>query len=152
MAPIEKKKAFMRKRQIIKLNCSKRTKRIGMCVTTAMLTLGISGSVFAGNIQDTGYSYNSTKNGFATATRPKEDATSAYINHAGNVAVNVQVRSSGTNYSANGKSYYIRVGTKAPLPNYVYENGKRNCYLYITPATGAASYLHGVWSPDSVGY
>ena len=60
----------MRKRQIIKLNCSKRAKRIGMCATTAMLTLGISGSVFAGNFQDTGYSYNSTKNGFATDTRP----------------------------------------------------------------------------------
>lgn len=145
-----KRVAVMRKKQLIKLNCSKRKKGIGIGMTAVMLTLAMSGGVLAGNIQDTGYSYNSTKTGFATATRPKQDATSSYIKHSGKVAARVQVRSSGTNYSANGGSYYVSVGTSKYLPNYVYENGKRNCYLYITPSSGQSSLMYGVWSPDSV--
>lgn len=62
------------KKQLIKVNCSGRTKAMGLSVTALMLAVAMSGSVFAaGNIEDSGYSYNSTKNGFATPTRPKED-------------------------------------------------------------------------------
>lgn len=142
-------KAFMRKKQLIKLNC-KRKKEIGIGMTVVMLTLAMSGSVFAGEVVDTGYSYRSTKTGFATPTRPKLDDTSSYIKHSGEIAARVQVRSTGTNYSANGGSYYVNVGTSRYLPNYVYENGKRTCYLYITPASGKSSLMYGVWSPDSV--
>lgn len=140
----------MRKKQLIKVNCSRRTKAMGLSVTALMLAVAISGSVFAGNIQDTGYSYNSPKSGFATQTRPKEDDTSSYIKHSGKKAAYVQVRSSGKNYSANGGSYYVSVGSSKYLPNYVHENGKRNCYLYITPSPAQAVYMYGEWSPDSV--
>lgn len=141
----------MRKKQLFKINCSGRTKAMGLSVTALMLAVAMSGSVFAaGNIEDSGYSYNSTKNGFATPTRPKVDDTSSYINHSGTKAASVQVRSYGINYSANGGSYYVKVGSARYLPNYVYENGKRNCYLYITPSPAQSALMYGEWSPDSV--
>ncbi|MGN8739635.1 DUF2712 domain-containing protein [Bilifractor sp. HCP3S3_D3] len=136
----------MRSEQIFKL--SKRSKII-VCIVLTMLFVVLCGkTVFANNCEDRDYSGYTGSYGFATHTRDKTDATSAYIYHYGPVGVNVQVRSQGINYTANGSSYYVAPGTSRYLPNYVYESGKRDCYLYITSVPSAT--VSGKWSPDSV--
>lgn len=136
------------KKQIVKMNRGKRIISAGLL--GLMLMGSLSTTALAGNIQDLEYRHYSGVNGFATATRAKTDYTSAYIHHQGERSADVQVCSMGINYSANGSSYYIEPGKAAYLPNYVKENGKSNCYLYLTPSEGVSCSLYGVWSPDSV--
>lgn len=137
----------MFKKQILKMKHGK--KMICTGIISAMLLMAMSTTAFA-SAQDTPYDYFTGPNGFATQTRLKEDYTSSYINHQGVNPANVQVRSSGINYSANGGSYYVGVGQSRYLPNYVKENGRNNCYLYLTPSPALSCTLFGQWSPDSV--
>lgn len=137
-------------KQILKLGNSKKSKAFTALALSLVMAGSLAGAVSAGNIEDTTYSYNSTGNGFATATRDKTDYTSAYIYHKGVNSAMVQVRSSGINYSANGGSYFVAAGSSSYLPNYVKENGRGNCYLYITPSPALSCYMYGQWSPDSI--
>lgn len=137
----------MYKKRLLKIKHGKKVVGVGLL---GLMLLGSFGNVFAGNTGDTFYNYNSTSYGFATETRDKTDYTSAYIRHKGVNSANVQVRSEGINYSANGGSYYVAAGTSAYLPNYVKENGKNNCYLYLTPSPAISSTLYGQWSLDSI--
>ena len=141
----------MYKKQLLRVGNSKKSKAITGVVISLLMVGSIAGSVFAGNIKDTNYDYNSTKYGFATDTREKKDYTSSYICHRGNVNAYVEVRSNGTNQTAKqGGYYHVMAGSSCYLDNYVKENGYSNCYLYITPATGESSRMHGKWSPDSI--
>ena len=140
----------MYKKQLLKIGNSKKSKAITGLALSFLLVRSMAGAVSAGNIEDTKYQYNSSGYGFATETRDKTDYTSSYINHSGVNSAMVQVRSSGVNYSANGGSYFVAAGTSSYLPNYVKENGRGNCYLYITPSPALDCYMYGVWSPDSI--
>lgn len=136
----------MFKKEIFKMKHGKKL------VGAGLLGLMLMGSMtaFAGNITDTYYDGSCGAGGFATITRSKTDYTSSYILHGGDKPVEVEVCSGGTNYSANGESYYVAVGTAAYLPNYVKESGKNNCYLWLTPSPAVSCRLYGQWSPDSV--
>lgn len=136
----------MYKKQLLKIRRGR--KLIGAGLLSLML-VGMLGNVHASS-EDRWYEKYSGVNGFATSTEKKEDYTSSYIWHQGNIAANVQVKSMGINYTANGGSYYIEVGRAAYLPNYVKENGQDTCYLYLTPSPATPANLHGYWSPDSV--
>lgn len=140
----------MHKKQFLKIGNSKKSKAITGLALSLLLVGSMAGAVSAGNIGDTTYQYNSTGSGFATPTRDKTDYTSAYIYHYGVNSAMVQVRSGGVNYSANGGSYFVAAGSSSYLPNYVKENGRGNCYLYITPSPAVSCYMYGVWSPDSI--
>lgn len=107
-------------------------------------------TAFAGNIQYAYYGVNIGADGYVLATEEKQDYTSSYIFHQGDRAVYVGVYSEGINYSANGSYYYVGVGMAAYLPNYVKENGRNDCYLWLIPSTAGACRLYGQWSPDSV--
>lgn len=139
----------MRKKRLLKINCGRKMKGISAGLAILMLAGTMAGTVSAGNIADTGYDHYASWAGFATDTRDKTDTTSAYISHYGDRDVNVEVRSSGVNYTIGGH-YYVRSGTWTYLLNTVKENGKNNCYLYITPYQANGVRLHGVWSPDSI--
>lgn len=124
-------------------------KKIMLITTIAILSIYcFSAAVLANNHEDRGYSGYAGTTGFATQTRDKTDASSAYIHHYGPDTVNVEVRSNGINYSANGSSYYVTAGQESYLPNYVYENGRRTCYLYLRSTI--RKWITGVWSPDSI--
>lgn len=97
----------------------------------------VAGAVSAGNIVNTPYEYSSRIEGFATVTRDKTDYSSAYIYHYSDNNAYVQVCSGGMNYSANGGSYWVGVGSSTYLPNYVKENSRNICYLYIQPSPAA---------------
>lgn len=139
----------MYKKRLLKVNMNGKKRfvtALGLSlIMTTMLGMGAS----ANNSGDTPYNYTG-QYGFATETRDKTDYSSAYIYHLGAYAANVEVRSGGGNYTANGGSYYVPVGAAQYLPNYVKENGRSNCYLYIRPSGGQYGTLHGWWSPDSV--
>ncbi|MCI9602748.1 MAG: hypothetical protein HFH19_00700 [Ruminococcus sp.] len=141
-----KEKNIMFKKQILKLKHGKRL------IGTGLLGLMLMGSItaFAGNTKDRYYSATVGASGYSTPVRSKLDYTSSYILHEGDRAVYAGVYSGGVNYSANGSSYYVAVGTSSYLPNYVRENGKSSCCLRLTPAPAGSCYLHGWWSPDSI--
>ena len=44
----------------------------------------------------------------------------------------------------------VKPGTYKYLKNSVYEKGYRNAYLVFTEAHHKASWIRGVWSPDSI--
>ena len=140
----------MYKKQFLKIGNSKKSKTITGIVLSLLLVGSMSGAALAGNFEDKPYNYNSTGYGFATSTEYKEDYTSSYINHFGVNSAMVEVRSCGVNYTANGSYYFVAAGTNSYLPNYVKENGRDNCYLYITPSPALNCYMHGKWSPDSI--
>lgn len=143
----------MRKRQLLKLGNGKKGKAIGGAVLSLAMATMIGGGVLAaGNIQDSYYSlYGENEYWYATPTRDKIDATSSYILHQKESGVYVQVRSKGINYTANGASYYVGVGSSRYLPNYVKENGQSTCYLLLNPSvSGRKVDIVGKWSPDSI--
>lgn len=111
-------------------------------------TIEVGGQAI-GNITDTPYTSYST-NGITTESRSKRDDTSAYIFHKGDISVNVEVRNGGKNYTAGKGSYQVQINEKRFLDNYIYENNKSSCYLFLRQ-TGSGRYnLHGLWSPDSI--
>ena len=137
----------MNKKRILKINLSGKKRLAGAVGVVMLLAVLMPASVLAGNTSKTSYRYSSSGYGFATATRDKENSSPAYINHQGSAKVNVQVRSSGVNYTSG--TYNVAAGETRSLANTVYQNGKRNCYLYITPYSGGSAYLYGTWAPDT---
>lgn len=137
----------MNKKRILKINLSSKKSLAGTIVVIMLLAVLMPASVLAGNTSKTEYQYISSSNGFATATRDKENNSAAYINHGGAIKVKVEVRSSGTNYTSG--TYNVAAGEVRTLANTVYQNGKRNCYLYIKPYSGGAGYVYGTWAPDT---
>lgn len=111
-----------------------------------LLAVLMPASALAGNTSKTSY-YNTTTYGFATATRDKENNSPAYIYHQGFEKTKVEVRSSGVNYTSG--SYNVAVGEVRSIANTVYKNGKRNCYLFLTPYSGSSATLYGTWAPDT---
>lgn len=90
------------------------------------------------------YSSYSGSNGFASYTINKDTSSSVYVKHYGQTAAWIQVRSNGVSYSSN---VFFPVNTPKYITNSVYENGRRNCYLYIKPSSGSAM-LYGDWYSD----
>lgn len=89
--------------------------------------------------------------GFETDTRLKEDYSYHYINSTSGIYLGVISRASdGTNCTQNGRAI-VPLGEYF-IANYVKENGKNYCKLYITAANaGTSGSARGKWSPDSVG-
>lgn len=137
----------MKQKQLLK--CSKKVKIICLSLSAMLLCAGMCGSVYAANTAKTEYYYNSTNYGFATSTRDKTDSSPAKIYHTETLSGYVEVRHRGVNYSPNNGSVYVSPGSTKSLPNTVYQNGKRDCYLYITPAYGQSGLMRGTWQPDS---
>lgn len=141
----------MRKKQLFRFG-NKKTGKIAKVIALGVL-LGSVGNtiVMAGNITDQYYHFEVEDTyAHATSTRTKEDTTSSYIDHYGNTPVYVEVCSEGVNYTAGSGRYYVTNGNYQYLDNYVYESGKRNCYLRIYSSENKRTALYGVWSPDSI--
>ena len=140
----------MHKKQLLKLGHGKKG-RVMKAAALSLMIVGMcaGGVVTAGNVKDKPYNEYST-NGASTKPEKKEDATSAYILHSGYADVNVQVRNGGNNYSAGGATFFVKMGQSRYLPNYIYELGMRECYLWMRQSATSAGWLYGVWSPDSV--
>lgn len=127
----------------MKLNGVK-TKLIVIVYATIFIMITLLYSAKIINADYNHYSYSSGPNGFATATINKRTSSSVYVQHYGQKPARIQVRSNGVSYS---NSVLVQVNSNAHIQNWVYENGKRNCYLYITPSSGSAM-LYGDWYSD----
>lgn len=136
----------MNKKRILKINLSRKKSLAGVIGVIMLLVVLMPASVLAGNTSKTTY-YNTTSYGFATATRDKENSSPAYIYHQGNAKAKVEVRSSGVNYTSG--NYNVAVGEVRYLSNTVYQNGRRNCYLFLKPYSGGTATLRGSWAPDT---
>lgn len=137
----------MKQKQLLK--CSKKMKVMCLSLTAVLFGVGLYGNAFAANTAKSEYYYKTSRYGFATPTRDKTDASAARIYHTGTESGYVQVKHRGVNYSVNNGSYYVAPKATKSLPNSVYQNGKRDCYLYITPANGQSCLMYGYWQPDS---
>lgn len=89
--------------------------------------------------------------GFNTNLRRKDDDSYHYINNTSGFYLGVVSKASDdSNCTRNGRAV-VTVGEYF-ITNYVKENGKNYCRLYITAAySGTSGYVTGEWSPDSVG-
>lgn len=130
----------------MELTCNKKTRAyiIGFIVLTLLITaLMISQKIASA---DSGhYSYVTGLNGFASSTLSKSTTSKIEVHHYGQYGANIQVRSSGTAYSS---MIYFPVGRQANITNSVVENGKHNCYLYITPVPAQNCMMYGDWMSD----
>lgn len=134
----------------------KKTKKNKMLLSSLLMfsiIFGIySGQAYAGNISDTNYYFNYSGNGgdLGTEHREKQDFTSSYVYHKGNVGGYFSVRNNGRNYTYGAYHYYVGTWQSAYLPNIIKESELNRCQLYITPETHNATTIYGQWSPDSV--
>ncbi|HBT65680.1 MAG TPA: hypothetical protein DEB10_13570 [Ruminococcaceae bacterium] len=127
-------------------------------VLSAIMALSTLGglSTSANNSTDTVYSFTTISTGwiYFTETRAKEDASGSYAYYVqGATQPNgtyFSIWSGGTNYTRN-ETATLYVGQKRRIAQFVYENGKRNCYLGVSPRDYNSSKIAGLWSPDSVG-
>lgn len=120
------------------------SKTVMIAYVAAIVMIILLSSVNIAHAQYGHYSYNSGPYGFASYTVSKSTSSSVNVKHYGQTAAWIQVRSNGVSYSSN---IYFPVNTSKNITNSVYENGRRNCYLYIKPASGSAM-LYGDWYSD----
>lgn len=89
--------------------------------------------------------------GFDTNLRKKEDKSFHYINNTSSLYLGVISKSSDGDNCTQGGRAVVPIGEYF-IANYVKENGKNYCRLFITAAyPGTSGYASGAWSPDSVG-
>lgn len=152
------------------MNRKKTLNRVFALLVAAIfiLPVGMAGSAMASNWYDTEYyeRYDGMGGDVWLPYRRKEDDSSVYICHQGDVNTLVSVRVQGQNGIYSGTSGMDGNGSYVAAPtgqgfyiiNYVAESfpaeyASRN-YKYITlaltPSTHRPCYLHGVWSPDSI--
>ena len=115
------------------------------------LSLNIINVAFAGNYQDTSFSFD--RYAGITDSREKRDTSSVYLDlsNAGpkGEIVRVYIIDSDSDRirSYGGDFFHCELGKKYFLYNSVKENGGSRCRLYITGHSGPIS---GKWSPDSI--
>ena len=136
----------------------KKRKWLASVLLTMIATMSLSIPAFAdepvtldasdSTIRTTFVGYTS---GFDTDTRRKDDYSYHYINNTSGIYLGVVPKASdGTNCTQNGRA--VVPSGEFFIANYVKENGKNYCKLYITAANqGTYGYASGKWSPDSVG-
>lgn len=138
----------------------KKRKWLKSIALTIAATMCLSIPVFAeepearGNIQNTqipeefiGYA-----SGLNTEWRWKLDDSFHYIQNTSGFDLRVvsKAHSDDSNQTRNG--YALVPCGEYFIANFVHENSKINCYLYIrTSRYGTSGYASGWWSPDSVG-
>ena len=137
-----------------------------MVIAISVIAIDFGSSVYnvcAANITDHIYRFNYSGDGgyVATATRKKEDDSSAYAKNTSDHCVHL-IKVAGLHYFAENPSAisfndctvkgYIRVGIGEAryLPNYVNERGYEFAYLVIQPESHDACLIKGYWSPDSI--
>ena len=114
-------------------------------VLSAIMALSTLGglSTSANNSTDTVYSFTTISTGWIYFTETRAKATQPNGTY-------FSIWSGGTNYTRN-ETATLYVGQKRRIAQFVYENGKRNCYLGVSPRDYNSSKIAGLWSPDSVG-
>ncbi len=103
------------------------------------------------------FTYNGNGGNVSTSNRWKEDDSSFYVLHNGDVRAFVNlIDENGRNCSIN-KYYKVQIGVPHFLYNDVFENydlvvgrDKMQVRLLLSPETHTRTNLHGLWSPDSV--
>lgn len=126
---------------------------LSFCLVTLLLPLS---SVHASNYQDKDYyvRYNGDGGDVYTTWEEKQDSTSVYIKHAGNVGVYASIRVAGYsgNFTWSGNYVSVPTGTGYYITNRVRETFNKDVMirLGLSPATHTSTTIHGVWSPDSI--
>lgn len=132
-------------------------KRLVAALSAVLCLASFAGlSASAAETKDKVYKFNYIEKGWVyfTETRPKTNTTGTYVSYlTGNTqpkGTYYSVWSAGENDTRNGAGI-IYPGQKRKLAQFVYEKGKRDCYLGVSPNGYNSSEISGVWSPDSVG-
>lgn len=154
----------MKKRKVLNMNKI----FIMLIMLSLILPVGMASEVMASNWTDTEYYKKYSGNGGDVWLdyRQKQDDSSAYIYHKGNVGVSVSVRVQGYNgiYSGangmygggsylsapTGQGFYIVNMVAESFPSAYAAGNYKNITLTLSPNTHSACTLYGVWSPDSI--
>ena len=140
---------------------------ISLALVLGLVITGFAATAEAGNTVDTTYYFKFMMDGssMVTPSRPKYDATSAYMKFnwiddgAGTYKVKV-TKPSGADFSRvwwSGYCYDYTVGTEHWIPNYAYEDGGYGVQVSLKGEGGGGVVgggwwsTGGLWSPDSVG-
>lgn len=103
------------------------------------------------------FKYNGNGGNVSTGYRYKEDDTSFYVFHKGDVNAFVNLMDEYNRNCSINKYFKVESGREYFLYNDAFENyglvpGKDTIRvrLLLSPEPHTPSYLHGLWSPDSV--